>query len=396
MLISANQGAMTQTVGKASNHWPFLDLLRAAAALLVLFAHSRALYFVYISFDDEPNVVLKLFYFVTGVGHEAVVIFFVLSGFLIGGSLTESMLRGDFSLPRYLIARFARIYAVYIPALIITQAVFFFGSLLLNDPGDGPLFISKQLDFGGVSQAICFLSGLQGFACPAWRQNQPLWSLGFEWALYLLAPAIIQLVVWRASRGLRLLGIALVCAIAATVCRHHDPVEAAFFCGAWFLGVAAFRLMRTRPVPLPVGLVGIGVMIAGMFLAHRYPDYPNRQIMTDLIIAAGAAAAIACRPLAALPLAPRFFGWAAGFSYTLYAIHLPLILLIATLFETIGLPPDLAPGRTPFVEFAVTIAISLLAAFLVSLVTERKTGRIRAAMLRMCPPGPEPKARVQG
>jgi peptidoglycan/LPS O-acetylase OafA/YrhL len=387
---------MTQKVSKASNHWPLLDFLRATAALLVLFAHGRAFYFLYISFDDEPNVFLKLFYFITGLGHEAVVIFFVLSGFLIGGSLTTSMSRGDFDLPRYLIARFTRIYAVYLPALVITQGIFVLGSLVPNNPGDTPLFSSQQLDFGGVSQAVCFLSGLQGFSCPAWKQNQPLWSLGFEWALYLFAPAIIQLIVWKASRGLRLLGIALVCAIAATICRHHDPIEAVFFIGAWFLGAGSYCLLRAQLVPLPVGLIGAGLMIAGMFLAHRYPDYPQRQTMTDIMIAAGAAIAIACRPLAAFPLAPRFFGWAAGFSYTLYAIHLPLILFIVTLFQNIGYPPDIPPSPAAFMEFGVTIAICILTAFLVSLVTERKTGDLRAALLRMCPPRPNREAMERG
>jgi peptidoglycan/LPS O-acetylase OafA/YrhL len=302
------------------------------------------------------------------------------------------MLRGDFNLPRYLIARFTRIYTVYVPALVITQGVFFFGSLMLSNPGDRPLFISQQQDFGGVSQAICFLSGLQGFSCPAWRQNPALWSLGFEWALYLFAPAIIQLIVWKASRALRLLGITLVCTIAATVCSYHDPVEAVFFCSAWFIGAGSFRLMRTRLVPHPVGLIGAGLMIAGMLLAYLYPDYPQRQTMTDLIIAVGAAFTIACRPLAAFPLAPRFFGWVAGFSYTLYAIHLPLILFTATMFENIGFPPDMVPSPVPFMEFGVTIAICLLAAFLTALVFEKKTGQIRAAILRMCPPRTELKA----
>ena len=45
------------------------------------------------------------------------------------------MQRGSFDLVRYLIARFVRIYIVYIPALVITEAVFLFGPLLLSDPG---------------------------------------------------------------------------------------------------------------------------------------------------------------------------------------------------------------------------------------------------------------------
>ncbi|MGH6835171.1 MAG: acyltransferase family protein [Methylocella sp.] len=371
---------MTEKAGKAPNHWPLLDFLRATAALLVLLAHSRASYFLYIEVADQEGVFLKLFYFITDLGHQAVVLFFVLSGFLIGGSLTDSMQRGSFDLVRYLIARFVRIFIVYLPALVITEGIFLFGRLLLSNPGDGPLFEHQQLNFGGVSQAVCFLSGLQGFSCPAWEQNLALWSLGYEWALYLFAPAIIQLIVWKAAPGLRMLAVALVCAIAVTVC--HYPIEAVFWFSAWFLGAGSYRILHARLVPLPVGLAGAFLIIAGMALRHI--DAAS-EAKTDMLIAAGAAIAIACRRLAAFPLAPRLFGLAAGFSYTLYAIHLPLVFLIATLFRKIGFPSDIPPSPAPFMELGVTIAICLLSAFLVSLMTERKTGQVRAAMLRMCP-----------
>jgi len=379
---------MIQSASKAANHWPLLDFLRATAALLVVLAHSRAYYFLNIDFFDQPNIFLKLFYFITGLGHEAVVIFFVLSGFLIGGSLTDSMQRGSFVLPRYLIARFVRIFIVYFPALIITQAVFFLGLLLLSDPGDvpvwiAPIFSRQQLDFGGVSQAICFVSGLQGFSCRSWEQNPVLWSLGFEWALYLFGPAIIQLIVWKASHVLRLLGLVIVCTIAATVCRHSPPFEAVFWFSAWFLGVGSYRILHAWSVPLPVGFLGAGLIITGMALRHI--DAVS-QIYSDMIIAAGAAIAIACRSLVAFPLAPRFFAWAAGFSYTLYAIHAPFIYFVVTSFRQAGFPPDIPPSAAPFVELAVTVSICLVAAYLVSLATERRTGQVRAAMSKMCPP----------
>ncbi|MGI8569262.1 MAG: acyltransferase family protein [Methylocella sp.] len=379
---------MIEKAGKASNHWPLLDFLRAMAALLVLFAHSRASYFLYIEVADQEGVFLKLFYFITDLGHQAVVLFFVLSGFLIGGSLADSMQRGSFDLVRYLIARFVRIFIVYLPALVITEGIFLFGRLLLSNPGDGPLFEHQQLNFGGVSQAVCFLSGLQGFSCPAWEQNIALWSLGYEWALYLFAPAIIQLIVWKASPGLRMLAVALVCAIVVTVC--HYPTEAVFWFSAWFLGTGSYHILHARSVPLPAGLLGAGLIIAGMAVRHLKA---GSELETDTMIAVGAAIAIACRPLATFHFVPRFFGWAAGFSYTLYAIHLPLVFLTAAIFHSIGFPRDnVPPNPAPFMEFGVTIAICLLSAFLVSLVTERKTGQIRAVMLRMCPPRTNIKA----
>jgi peptidoglycan/LPS O-acetylase OafA/YrhL len=268
---------------------------------------------------------------------------------------------------------------------VITEAVFLFGSLLLSDPGAGhfrPLFSQQQMDFGGVSQAICHLAGLEHFSCPAWGQNPALWSLGYEWALYLFAPAIIGLIVWKASPGLRLIGGVLGCAIAATVCRL--PSEGVCWFIVWFLGVASYRVLRAGLVPLPVGLLGAGLIIGGM--AMRLLNAAS-VLEADTIVVAGTAIVIACRPMVAFPLAPRLFGWAAGFSYTLYAIHTPLVYLAVAIFQNIGFPRDQGPpSPLVFMEFGVTIPICFLAAFLVSLVTERKTGQVRAAVLRMCPP----------
>lgn len=155
--------------------------------------------------------------------------------------------------------------------------------------------------------------------------------------------------------------------------------------GLWFLGAGSYRVFNSRPitVPLPAGLAGAGLIIAGMAIRCMNDEVEKT---TDLIIAAGAAIAISCRPLVAFSLAPRFFGWAAGFSYTLYAIHWPFVLLIASVFRNMGFPPNVPSSPAGFMQFAVTVTVCLLASYFISLVTERKTGQVRAAMLRMCPP----------
>ena len=101
-------------------HWPFLDLLRFTAALLVRFGHTRGLLFA--SFQDVPNAGLAttLFYFATGVHREGVAIFFVVSGFLVGGAVWRALAERRFEPRAYLTSRFVRIYLVFLPALALT------------------------------------------------------------------------------------------------------------------------------------------------------------------------------------------------------------------------------------------------------------------------------------
>ena len=62
-----------------------LNWLRGISAILVLLSHARS--FFYVNFPDYlGNQFLgKIFYLITGLGTSAVIIFFVLSGYLVAG-----------------------------------------------------------------------------------------------------------------------------------------------------------------------------------------------------------------------------------------------------------------------------------------------------------------------
>ena len=61
-------------IGKSQSD--FLNLARWVAAALVVVEHVRNLIFIDYGSLESPTVIHKGFYFLTGFGHEAVVIFF--------------------------------------------------------------------------------------------------------------------------------------------------------------------------------------------------------------------------------------------------------------------------------------------------------------------------------
>ena len=57
-----------------------LDLIRAIAAFAVMVGHLRALFFADFAYLQSKSLPLGALYFFTGFGHQAVIVFFVLSG----------------------------------------------------------------------------------------------------------------------------------------------------------------------------------------------------------------------------------------------------------------------------------------------------------------------------
>ena len=84
------------------------------AALLVCVEHLRAFLFVPYARLESPGVVQKGFYFLTGLGHQSVMVFFVLRGFLVGGSDVGAMQKGTRTWNGYLLRRMTRLWVVLV------------------------------------------------------------------------------------------------------------------------------------------------------------------------------------------------------------------------------------------------------------------------------------------
>lgn len=97
-----------------------LDVVRALAAFAVLIYHVRYRFFLDYADLQSSSILTKAFYLITSFGHDAVMVFFVLSGFLISGSIFRERRTGKFTWRRYAVNRLTRLYVVLIPGLLLT------------------------------------------------------------------------------------------------------------------------------------------------------------------------------------------------------------------------------------------------------------------------------------
>ena len=86
-------------------HYPALDFFRAVAIFMVMGNHFRDI----INIIPSDTVMGSLF----TMGRRGVPLFFVLSGFLIGGQILEELQAGRFSFKKFYVKRLWRILPPY-------------------------------------------------------------------------------------------------------------------------------------------------------------------------------------------------------------------------------------------------------------------------------------------
>jgi peptidoglycan/LPS O-acetylase OafA/YrhL len=113
-----------------------LDVLRFAAASIVLITHSYTFGNAGMVFNKMPRTLGRIYDFFMPTGWTAVDIFFVLSGFLVSGLLfREAAQTGTVSLGRFLIRRGFKIYPAFWVMIAFTVAwtILHGGSIPLKD-----------------------------------------------------------------------------------------------------------------------------------------------------------------------------------------------------------------------------------------------------------------------
>jgi peptidoglycan/LPS O-acetylase OafA/YrhL len=198
----------------------YLDLLRFGAALAIVVTH--------LAYTELSSGMLQYWRL---LGNDAVMVFFVLSGFVIAHVAHEK----ETTLRAYATSRLARLWSVAVPALALTILLDRWGQAL--DPAAYAQWWHQAGDpVWRAVRALTFTNELW-FSSIRPFSNGPWWSLGYEAFYYAIFAALFYLGGWKriaAAGGLMLL--------AGPKIMLLFPI--------WWLGVWTWK--RTRCATLPV------------------------------------------------------------------------------------------------------------------------------------------------
>jgi peptidoglycan/LPS O-acetylase OafA/YrhL len=353
-------------------------MIRGIAALEVCIGHLRGFFLVDYQ-QTSGGLAAKLFYLFTGLHYQAVMIFFVLSGFLVGGSVVRAKERGTWRWEGYLLRRLCRLWIVIVPALLLTLCWDLLGAhfnpaaykgayypQLLSGPWAG----NDHLTLNNFLGNLVFL---QEITVKPFGTNGPLWSLANEFWYYLLFPLGLQAVLRAESLVARLVALLLIVAICFLL--WGTPIMPLGL--IWLFGVAAFLALdhpATSRVASswPVGVAAL-IVLAAALLASR----TQLRFGGDFAIGAAFAAAL---PFLARAGASSSAYRRTGFilsemSYTLYLVHFPVLAWVY--FTFVG-PGQWAFGLASIATLAGILVMLVIYAAAIWWLFERNTDRVRA------------------
>ena len=342
----------------------YLDLLRFLAAAVVFAGHA---------YPQRLTGGLPALWRFGDLGNDAVMVFFVLSGFVIAYVADQK----EHSLRSYSISRFARLYSVVVPAIVLTVVVDTIGSRLAPGLYDAAWFAADN-HLWRMAANLLFVNELWWTSVRPFS-NVPLWSLGYEFWYYSIFAAAFFLRSWH-----RFAATALIILVAGPKILLLMPV--------WLLGVWAYHVTKTRPGSAKAGgALALGTVACG--LAFHLYDLPrlldgaaaqwlgpaaierlnfSKSFLSSYVI--GILVALHLVGISAMshrlgPYLPeRPIRYLASFTFALYLFHYPLLFFFAAVAERTGM--------TAYRSLLVPVG-TLLVVWAVGEVTERRKSTVK-------------------
>jgi peptidoglycan/LPS O-acetylase OafA/YrhL len=317
----------------------YLDLVRVICAVVVVLSHL-----------GHGHLVGGYLWPFTFFGNEAVMAFFVLSGFVIA-FVTDQR---EQTLSIYAAARFARLYSVILPTMVLTLTLDAVGQSINADS-----YLNSHAASGGGVVSGYLLSIIM--LNKSWGLDQHFgsdgayWSIPFEFWYYFIFGAFMLLTGWRRV-VFTLAGVA----IAGPKILILLPI--------WLLGVVAYHLLKRCP-PGQLGLIAAtaSMVLLVVMLWSDYsslgkarfmgmlPDSLPWKYVVGICIAVHiyGISQVVQRLSQLFQFIHRPLTWFAGSTLALYLFHLPVIGVVNAVATN--------TGRSGYTSAALVIAPFALA-----------------------------------
>ena len=344
----------------------YLDLVRFFAAVLVYMSHS------------DRRFLTEAILPASNYGHSSVVVFFVLSGFVIA-YITETK---ESSLPEYAASRFSRVFSVAIPAIVITLVLDTVGRILY------PAIYGYPYD-----QFLTRVAGSLLMANEVWLisitsfSNVPYWSICYEWWYYVT----FAMVMFLPPR---------IGPLAAVVVMLIIGPKLILLAPVWWMGVLLYRWRSLLQIPIWASWMMVVLSTIGVVAFHFFSTINaseewlasliskdiivsltwSKRFMADYILGvlvfmnfAGVRNVVAARGSLLIMIASpvRFF---ANYTFTLYLLHQPLFLFWSAVVR--GDP------KAPWYWSSVTV-LTMLSVVLIGHFTETRRHVLRTWLLSL-------------
>lgn len=340
----------------------YLDFLRFLAAIIVVLSH-----FPSPRLRDERWVWLREL----NLGSDAVIIFFVLSGFVIAHSTYQN--RGTVWL--FAFNRMTRLVSVALPALLVGFMLDEVGREINPSAYEG--WIYNPMPFWEVLLRGMTFSVEWGALHSRLGSNGPYWSLSYEFAYY-----VIFAIATYCTGARRILLLLL--------CGWIVGLNVLLLLPAWMIGVAAQkRITADRELPKGCALVYASgpVLLYIMAIVFDVPDLLRSPIIafdtslrySDEFIWNNLLAVFVAIHLVGMAAILRgsspgdlngFIRWLAGGTFSIYIMHTPILQFI----YAIGVDVKSVMADV------VLLTFTIFACYVFASLTERRLSLFRRAL----------------
>jgi peptidoglycan/LPS O-acetylase OafA/YrhL len=356
--------------------------LRWLAAAAVAVSHIRQNFIAGNAQEAHHGILATVVFLVSDFGGAAVMIFFVLSGFLVGGKALDLFQSSSVAQewPHFLIDRFSRTFVVLWPALALAGGAALLLHIIAPDapfmtnPHWGPALYRPINGDISVQSWLGAAALVNGLASPMLQINGPLWSLAFEWFYYIAALALILGIRGVFSAGAVAIMVYAVILFGLGLIFNSDMIVWTL---VWIMGMAS-RFAFDRGVLRGTWLrIGSLVLLLTVLVEHHIHDVSN------LLIGLATAVVIANRDWASWKMGAAWGEKLAGFSYSFYLTHFPITVAILGILYRCGITAQRLPlNGVSLAIMLLTLAFAVVTARMFALVTEDRTRDVRDLLLR--------------